>query len=590
VTLCALPTAASAEIFPVDTLTDLGDGTCVPAPCSLRDAITASNANPGPDAIEFDVAGTIELGAEPLPSIFEGDVEIDATTAPGWDGTPVVEVDGSDAESEGSTNGLEVFGEGSATIIGLAINGFEDSGILFGFGTTNTICGSYIGTNLSGSASKPNATGIELEQGAQLNEIGYECGGLGNLISGNELFGIVDQAEETRIAANRIGTDATGTAPLPNDFGGIQIWTTAWRPLITGRQVEGPLAPNTIAYNEGPGVLVEDAESYPVIYGNSIFSNEGVGIEFNAGEFTSPPTLESAVVAGGEATIKGTLGGFGTQYLDFYANEECDPSGFGEGQAYIGEAELEGTGPMTPFEVTLQGPVPSGQSVITATATSSGELASTGPFSACLEAEVVPDPPLPQQPPPTPPIASALQPIPVNGRSVVVEPVSGTILVKLPGSNRFQDISELTSIPIGSIIDATRGKVRLTSVNARGVEQSAVFYDGMFQITEQDRSGLVTLRLRGGDFSACRKGAGGSGANASKRPGRRLWGSGKGKFRTEGNFGAAVIRGTIWLTKDQCKGTFFRVRQGTVAVTDFVLDKTFSLPARKKGYWAKKNP
>ena len=87
----------------------------------------------------------------------------------------------------------------------------------------------------------------------------------------------------------------------------------------------------------------------------------------------------------------------------------------------------------------------------------------------------------------------------------------------------------------------------------------------------------MTLRLRGGDFSSCPKA--GSSARASKRSGRKLWGSGSGRFRTQGNFGSASVRGTIWLTVDQCKGTFFKVRRGVVTVSDFVADKTVSLPA-----------
>ena len=39
--------------------------------------------------------------------------------------------------------------------------------------------------------------------------------------------------------------------------------------------------------------------------------------------------------------------------------------------------------------------------------------------------------------------------------------------------------------------------------------------------------------------------------------------------------------GTIWLTSDQCNGTLFKVRRGVVTVTDFVLDKTVSLPGRQ---------
>jgi hypothetical protein len=47
---------------------------------------------------------------------------------------------------------------------------------------------------------------------------------------------------------------------------------------------------------------------------------------------------------------------------------------------------------------------------------------------------------------------------------------------------------------------------------------------------------------------------------------RRLWGDGKGRFRTRGRYGAGTVRGTKWLTKDRCDGTLVRVVRGRVAV------------------------
>ena len=69
--------------FTVSNLNDQGAG-------SLRQAILNANCNPGADVINFDVAGTITL-ASALPTV-TGNVNIDGTTAPGFAGTPVVEV------------------------------------------------------------------------------------------------------------------------------------------------------------------------------------------------------------------------------------------------------------------------------------------------------------------------------------------------------------------------------------------------------------------------------------------------------------------------------------------------------------------
>ena len=49
---------------------------------------------------------------------------------------------------------------------------------------------------------------------------------------------------------------------------------------------------------------------------------------------------------------------------------------------------------------------------------------------------------------------------------------------------------------------------------------------------------------------------------------RKLWGDGRGRFRTRGRYGAATVRGTRWLTLDRCDGTKVRVVRGKVAVKD----------------------
>ena len=54
---------------------------------------------------------------------------------------------------------------------------------------------------------------------------------------------------------------------------------------------------------------------------------------------------------------------------------------------------------------------------------------------------------------------------------------------------------------------------------------------------------------------------------AQKKPkSRKLWGDGKGAFRTSGRYSAATVRGTRWLVQDTCTGTLTRVTQGSVSV------------------------
>ena len=77
----------------------------------------------GPDTITFGVAGTIKP-ENPLPEL-EEEVEIDATTAPGWEGEPVVELDGTETFTEGGeTWGFQSAINSKVRIEGLAIGGF----------------------------------------------------------------------------------------------------------------------------------------------------------------------------------------------------------------------------------------------------------------------------------------------------------------------------------------------------------------------------------------------------------------------------------------------------------------------------------
>jgi hypothetical protein len=57
----------------------------------------------------------------------------------------------------------------------------------------------------------------------------------------------------------------------------------------------------------------------------------------------------------------------------------------------------------------------------------------------------------------------------------------------------------------------------------------------------------------------------------------KLWGNGKGKFRTTGKYSSATVRGTIWLTQDECDGTLTKVKRGVVQVRDFKRKKTLTV-------------
>ena len=163
------------------------------------------------------------------------------------------------------------------------------------------------------------------------------------------------------------------------------------------------------------------------------------------------------------------------------------------------------------------------------------------------------------------------------GRQVVVRPVSGKILVKRPGSTEYVELDETTGIPVGSSVDTRAGKIKLTfQPVAGGPVQQATFYGGIFLLTQRGKT--LDLKLTE-ELAPCSKRAKSSAAKKPKT--RRLWGDGKGKFRTSGQYSAATVRGTTWLVQDSCEGTLTRVKVGVVAVRDNVKHKTVVLRAGK---------
>jgi hypothetical protein len=178
--------------------------------------------------------------------------------------------------------------------------------------------------------------------------------------------------------------------------------------------------------------------------------------------------------------------------------------------------------------------------------------------------------PLPAQPTPTPTAVPTPIPTstPVAGNSVGAEPISGKVLVKLPGSNKFVEL-EPSVIPNGAEVDASEGVVEITRSDG-GV---ARFSSGIFKLSQA--GGVTTVTLS--EKLDCSKTSKKASAAAKKPKTRKLWGDGKGKFRTRGQYSAATIRGTKWLVQDTCTSTITRVAQGVVSVRDEVKKKTIVL-------------
>jgi hypothetical protein len=182
---------------------------------------------------------------------------------------------------------------------------------------------------------------------------------------------------------------------------------------------------------------------------------------------------------------------------------------------------------------------------------------------------------------------------PVPGKSVVVGVVSGQVFVTSRAGKRAR-LTGSANIPVGAQVDTSKGRVRLTSAatGAGTTTQTADFYQGAFKVKQSlprgNRAAALTtdITLAGETSrSQCASARGASAAAVSKKKKGahavlgKLWGNGKGKFRTNGKYSSATVRGTIWLTQDRCDGTLTTVKRGSVSVRDVKRRKTVTVTA-----------
>jgi PKD repeat protein len=191
-------------------------------------------------------------------------------------------------------------------------------------------------------------------------------------------------------------------------------------------------------------------------------------------------------------------------------------------------------------------------------------------------------PPAPPAAPPQPPAAPTQPERPELGETIIVEPAGGTVRVRVPGASSFVQLGELRVVPVGSLVDARRGKALLSSVrDRRGSVQQGHFSKGLFKVRQRRSQKYFTELTLRGQLDPCPS-ARSAQARPSRANRRKLWGNGNGRFRTQGRYSSSAVRGTRWLTQDTCEGTLTVVRRGRVAVRDFVRDTTTVLDAGER--------
>ncbi|HEX3228314.1 MAG TPA: Calx-beta domain-containing protein, partial [Pyrinomonadaceae bacterium] len=265
-------------------------------------------------------------------------------------------------------HGIGIVSTGSLTVIGGSsagarniISGNKFSGVAVDHDASLVIQGNYIGTDITGKAAVKNgSSGIALF--SSYNTVGGTGAGEGNVISGNGDAGVYITGSTANgttgsynfVLGNLIGIGADGITPLGNKTRGVWIYTdTGTNNVIGGLGT----ARNSIAFNGGAGVEVSNGTAN-LISGNSITANGGLGIDLDPGGLTANdagdadtgpnnlqnyPVLSAAsLISNGLTTVDGTLNSAAnTKFtVEFFANDAADPTGFGEGQVYLGAVNV----------------------------------------------------------------------------------------------------------------------------------------------------------------------------------------------------------------------------------------------------------
>jgi hypothetical protein len=238
---------------------------------------------------------------------------------------------------------------GTVEVRNNVISGNKSAGVALNKSQHVLITTNHIGTSAQGSVKAGNANGIELISSDD-NQIGIDNGSR-NIIAGNTLNGILIRgtSSNNHVLFNFIGSDGIGN-PMGNGLSGINLIDDAFDNIIgsTSGGWGNLIVSNSVGISSSAGVG-------NAIYGNSIHANTKLGIDligtvgpelvndpFDADKgpnnLQNYPLIASAFNSGGQTMIIGELGSESnkTYRIEFFADVQCSPSGFGQGRSYLG--------------------------------------------------------------------------------------------------------------------------------------------------------------------------------------------------------------------------------------------------------------
>jgi uncharacterized repeat protein (TIGR01451 family) len=269
------------------------------------------------------VATILQVATFPL---ITDPVVIDATTQPGFTNRPIVALNGVGA---GVTDGMTILAPG-CEVRGLIIGKFDGSAIQVQDADAK-ITGCWLGVDPTGNGAWAN-TGDGITVWSNGAVVGGSGPGDANVLSGNGGHGVLVQftASAATIQGNQIGTNASGSAALPN---------ATQHPAASGLRVDGdncviggtfPGEGNVISGNQGAGAILSGFANRFV--GNMVgTSASGIGLLGNG----THGLLVSADFGGSNLAIGGMNAGEGNVFANNGGNGIAAEASAGEGIAIL---------------------------------------------------------------------------------------------------------------------------------------------------------------------------------------------------------------------------------------------------------------
>jgi hypothetical protein len=308
--------------------------------------------------------------------------------------------------------------------------GPEDSNVIYGYGYVNSeglpagaavqlfyTSGVVVENNWIGTADGLTSGNAACTMGVSIETFNEDVLIKDNLISGilgigtgphhaGQLFGRGILASGTgsglTVVGNTIGPDVNGD-PLLGSVWGLDLGDPVTHPLsmtgivIEDNEIAGHIFNGVTVGRNTPAVLLSrnsihdngwlGIDLIPSSYGYEVSANDPLDADTGGSGVQNFPELAAVLRDGASLRVVGSLHSSPNDAftLEFFSSPECDESGFGEGEVFLGSTSVstDAAGDAD-FDVLLAAAVPFGHAV-SATATLDS-LGATSEFAECLSA------------------------------------------------------------------------------------------------------------------------------------------------------------------------------------------------------------